>query len=239
MSLIQTLEGMFDTARISVPTVLDSVRGPVPATVTEQRLAWWTAKLLRDAKVDLHVSGKEHAGDRREAMIVMSNHQSLYDIPVLLQALPGSLRMVAKAELFRIPVWGRAMIAAGFIRIDRADHEQAVESLRTRGGALLAAGTRVWIAPEGTRSKTGELGPFKSGGFRMALDFGVRILPVVIDGTRHVLPSTDWTVHRGKKVTVTVLPPIDPKPYGIERRKELMADVRRAIAGGLGLPLTA
>ena len=239
MSLRQTLEGLFDTARISFPTVADSLRGPVPAAVTEQRLAWWTAKLLRDAAVDLEVRGLEHCGDGREAMIVMSNHQSLYDIPVLFQALPGSLRMVAKAELFRMPVWGRAMIAAGFIRIDRADHEQAVESLRATGGALLATGTRIWIAPEGTRSKTGALGPFKSGGFRMALDFGVRILPVAIDGTRHVLPSTDWTVRCGKKVKVTVLPPIDPKEYGVDRRKELMAAVRRAIAGGLGQPLTA
>ncbi|MFS8066194.1 MAG: lysophospholipid acyltransferase family protein [Byssovorax sp.] len=234
MSLRQTLEGMFDTARISFPTVADSVLGPVPAAVTERRLGWWSAKLLRDAEVDLELRGREHAGDGREPMIVMSNHQSLYDIPVLFQSLPGSLRMVAKAELFRIPVWGRAMIAAGFIRIDRADHHQAVESLRETGGALLEAGTRVWIAPEGTRSKTGELGPFKSGGFRMALDFGVRILPVAIEGARDVLPSTSWTVEKGKKVRVTVLPPIEPRDYGIDRRKELMAEVRCAIAGGLG-----
>jgi len=239
MSLRQTLEGLFDTARISFPTVADSLRGPVPRAVTEQRLAWWTAKLLRDAEVDLEVRGREHAGDGSEAMLVMSNHQSLYDIPVLYQSLPGSLRMVAKAELFRTPVWGRAMIAAGFIRIDRDDRQQAVESLRATGGALLASGTRVWIAPEGTRCKTGVLGPFKSGGFRMALDFGVRILPVAIDGTRNVLPATGWIVEKGKHVTVTVLPPIDPKEYGVERRKELMAEVRRAIAGGLGQTLTA
>ena len=235
MSLIQTVVGLIDTARISFPTVADSLRGPVPPSVTEQRLNWWSAKVLRDAEVDLEVRGLEHAGDAREAMIVMSNHQSLYDIPVLFQALPFSFRMVAKAELFRTLIWGRAMLAAGFIRIDRSDREKAVESLRETGGALLAAGTRVWIAPEGTRSKTRELGPFKSGGFRMALDFGVRILPVAIDGTHDVIHSSNWTVHRGKKVTVTVLPPIDPRPYGVEGRKELMSDVRSAIAGGLGV----
>jgi 1-acyl-sn-glycerol-3-phosphate acyltransferase len=239
MSLRQTLEGLLDTARISFPTVADSLRGPVPAAVTERRLEWWTAKLLRDAEVTLDVRGLEHAGDGHEAMIVMSNHQSLYDIPVLFQALPGSLRMVAKAELFRMPVWGRAMLAAGFIRIDRTDRQQAVESLRATGGALLASGTRVWIAPEGTRSKTGALGPFKSGGFRMALDFRVRILPVALEGTRDVLPATSWIVEKRKHVKVTVLPPIDPQAYGVDRRKELMAEVRRAIAGGLGLPATA
>jgi 1-acyl-sn-glycerol-3-phosphate acyltransferase len=235
MSLIQTVVGLIDTARISFPTVADSMRGPVPPSVTEKRLDWWSGKVLRDAEVELSVRGLEHAGDGSEAMIVMSNHQSLYDIPVLFQSGLGSLRMVAKAELFRMPVWGRAMIAAGFIRIDRTDHEQAVESLRTTGGALLAAGTRVWIAPEGTRSKTRALGPFKSGGFRMALDFGVRILPVAIDGTHDVIHSSNWTVHRGKKVTVTVLPPIDPRPFGVEGRKELMREVRCAIAGGLGV----
>jgi 1-acyl-sn-glycerol-3-phosphate acyltransferase len=235
MSLIQTVVGLFDTARISFPTVADSLRGPVPRAVTERRLDWWTSKLLRDAKLELEVRGLEHAGDGSEAMVVMSNHQSLYDIPVLLQAIPGSLRMVAKAELVRPPIWGRAMLAAGFIRINRSNHDEAVESLRETGGALLASGTRVWIAPEGTRSKTRSLGPFKSGGFRMALDFGVRILPVAIDGTHDVLHSTSWTVHRGKKVTVTILPPIDPKPFGIEGRKELMQQVRCAIAGGLGI----
>lgn len=235
MSLIQTAVGLIDTARISFPTVLDSMRGPVPASVTEQRLHWWSSKVLRDAEVDLEVRGKEHAGDAHEPMIVMSNHQSLYDVPVLFQALPFSFRMVAKSELFRVPIWGRAMIAAGFIRIDRSDRDQAVDSLRSTGGALLAAGTRVWIAPEGTRSKTRDLLPFKSGGFRMALDFGVRILPVAIDGTHDVIHSSNWTVHRGKKVTVTLLPPIDPRPYGIDGRKNLMRDVRCAIAASLGI----
>jgi 1-acyl-sn-glycerol-3-phosphate acyltransferase len=164
----------------------------------------------------------------------MSNHQSLYDIPVLFQCGLGSLRMVTKAELFKVPVWGRAMEAAGFIRIDRHDRDQAVGALRAKGGSLLAAGTRVWIAPEGTRSRTGALGPFKSGGFRMALEQGVRILPVAITGTRDVLPAQGFVVHTGKQVNVTVLPPIDPAPYGVDRRKDLMDDVRRAIAGALG-----
>jgi 1-acyl-sn-glycerol-3-phosphate acyltransferase len=141
---------------------------------------------------------------------------------------------VTKAELFKVPIWGRAMEAAGFIRIDRHDRDQAVGALRDRGGSLLAAGTRVWIAPEGTRSRTGVLGPFKSGGFRMALDLGVRILPVAIEGTRDVLPAKGFVVQTGKRVKVTVLPPLDPTAYGVERRHELMTEVRRAIAGALG-----
>jgi 1-acyl-sn-glycerol-3-phosphate acyltransferase len=239
MALRQTLEGIFDTGRISVPTVLESIVRPLPEGVADRRLAWWSEKLLRDAEVELEVRGLEHVGDGREPLVVMSNHQSLYDIPVLFQAIPGKIRMVAKAELFRFPVWGRAMLAAGFIRIDRSDREQAIESLRTVGGSLLASGTKVWIAPEGTRSKTGEVGPFKSGGFRMALEMKTRILPVVIDGTHDVLPATGWIVQKRKRVTVTILPIIDPAPYGVDRRKELMAEVRRQIAGALGQTVTS
>jgi 1-acyl-sn-glycerol-3-phosphate acyltransferase len=167
----------------------------------------------------------------------MSNHQSLHDIPVLYCTVPGRVRMVAKKELFDVPIWGRAMRASGFICIDRSDRTQAIESLRA-SESLLTAGTRVWIAPEGTRSDTGELGPFKSGGFRMALDTGCRILPIAIEGTRHVLPARKVVVRRGHHVVVTMLPPIDPRAYGIERRKDLMRDVRAVIAGALGQPVT-
>ena len=236
MSLVQTVMAIVDTGRISVPTVVEALYRPLDLPLAERRLAWWSHKLLADAAITLTVTGREHAGDGSEPLIVMSNHQSHYDIPVLFQSGLGALRMVTKAELFKVPIWGRAMARAGFIRVDRHDREQAVDALRGQGGSVLAAGMRVWIAPEGTRSRTGELGPFKSGGFRMALDQGVRILPVAIDGTREVLPAQGVVVQRGKHVRVTVLPAIDPAAYGVTRRKELMDAVRGAIAGALGRP---
>jgi 1-acyl-sn-glycerol-3-phosphate acyltransferase len=205
--------------------------------VAEERLAWWSAKLLRDARVTLAITGCDNAGDGSEPLVVMSNHQSLYDIPVLFQSGLGRLRMVTKAELFKVPVWGPAMKASGFIRIDRGDREQAVGALREEGRALLASGTRVWIAPEGTRSMTGKLGRFKSGGFRMALEQGVRILPVAIEGTRDVLPAKGVVVQTGARVKVTILPPLDPAAYGVERRRALMTEVRRAIGDALGQTL--
>lgn len=237
MSLLQTVMGIVDTGRISVPTVIEAVSRPtIDPAVAERRLDWWSKKLLRDARVSLFVSGQQHVPPSSEALVVMSNHQSLYDIPVLFQSGLGRLRMVTKAELFQVPVWGPALKAAGFIRIDRRDGAQAMGALRHEGGSLLAGGVRVWIAPEGTRSRTGELGPFKSGGFRMALELGVRILPVAIAGTRDVLPAKGFVVQRGKRVAVTILPPIDPAAYGEERRKDLTADVRAAIAAALGQP---
>jgi 1-acyl-sn-glycerol-3-phosphate acyltransferase len=236
MGIGHTARGILDTGRISVPTVVESLLGRLDADTCERRLAWWSRKLLDDARVELVVRGRENIP--ADAALVMSNHQSLYDIPVLFQALlPGKLRMVAKAELFRVPIWGRAMLAAGFVKIDRSDRAQATASLRETGGALLRSGTSVWIAPEGTRSKTGEVGPFKSGGFHMALDMNLRILPVAIDGTRRVLPAKGALVSPGHRVVATILPPVDPAAYGEARRKELVADVRAAIVGALG-PIT-
>jgi 1-acyl-sn-glycerol-3-phosphate acyltransferase len=237
MGILETLTGIAATARISAITVAEAAVGKTPdPKAYDDRLAWWASKVVRDAEVDLRVTGRENAADESEPFVVMSNHQSLYDIPVLYCALPGRLRMVAKKELFAVPLWGRAMRTAGFICVDRSDRGQAIESLR-EGTSMLHDGTRVWIAPEGTRSETGALGPFKSGGFRMALETGYRILPVAIDGTRHVLPARTAVVKRGAKVGVAILPPIDPKAYGMERRKDLMRDVRRVIATALGQPV--
>lgn len=234
MSLFHTLQGIFNTGRISVPTVLDSALGRLRPETCDERLDWWAHRILRDAKVELVVEGREHA-EGTEPFVVMSNHQSLYDVPVLFCAMPGRIRMVAKAELFKVPIWGKAMLASGFIRIDRSDRAEAVASLRA-GSSMLKAGTRIWIAPEGTRSPTGALGPFKSGGFRMALETGTRILPVGIDGTRRTLPAHGTAVRLGHRTVVTILPPIDPRPYGESRRKDLMADVRAAIQAALDGP---
>src|SRR4051794_10582544 len=130
MSLLHTVMGIVDTGRISVPTVIEALYRPLDPVVAERRLDWWSQKLLRDARVSLIVAGRQHVPPGGEPLVVMSNHQSLYDIPVLFQSGLGRLRMVTKAELFQVPVWGPALKAAGFIRIDRSDRAQAVGALR-------------------------------------------------------------------------------------------------------------
>ncbi len=231
MSLVQTARVVGGVARISVAALSRSARGRLTPEYCDERLAAWARDTVRDARIDLVIRGAEHAAGS-DPLIVMSNHQSHYDVPMLYASIPGRLRMVAKAELFKIPVWGHAMHAAGFVRVDRTDRAQAVESLRA-ATEMLSDGTRLWIAPEGTRSPTGELGPFKSGGFRMAIDTGTAILPVAIRGTREILPPHSLVVQTGKRVVVTILPRIDPRPYGLEGRKRLMEDVRAAIANAM------
>ena len=232
MSFRPTLMAVARTGAISLPTVADALMGRITPERSDERLAWWAKTLLDDAGVELEVRGQENV-PAGEPLVLMSNHRSYYDIPSVFVAVPGRIRMVAKKELFYVPVFGSAMLAAGFIRIDREKRESAMESL-SKSGELLRHGTRVWIAPEGTRSVTGELGVFKSGGFHLALDAGVRILPIAIEGTEKVLPADKLTVQRGQHVTVTILPPVDAPSYGQARRKELTQEVRARIATSLG-----
>jgi 1-acyl-sn-glycerol-3-phosphate acyltransferase len=231
MTLRHLLHAAVETARISVPTVLDSVLGRLSPSAVDLRLDRWSQRIVERARIELTTSGLEHVTGG-EAMVVMSNHQSLYDIPVLYRTLRLPLRMVAKDELFRVPLWGTAMRRAGFVELDRGDRSRAIESL-SRATSVLAQGMSIWIAPEGTRSADGALGPFKRGGFHLAEDAGVRILPVTIAGTHRVLAARGRRVQDGVAVSVTVHSPVDPRHYGAEGRAELIAEVRARIASAL------
>ncbi len=228
MTLWHLTQAIAETARISVPTLLEGAVGRLTPETCDRRLDAWSRRLLDHVSIEVTTYGLELA-PRDEAFVIMSNHQSLYDIPVLFQALGRRVRMVAKAELFRIPVWAGAMRAAGFVEIDRHDRERAIRALEHAKRAL-REGTSIWIAPEGTRSPSGKLGPFKKGGFHLAIDTGARILPVTVIGTRDVLAARGGTVRPGAQVTVTLGTPIDAREYGDARKDELMAAVREAIA---------
>ena len=214
-----------------MPTIVEALRGTLTPEACDARLDWWSKRLLSKARISLVVSGQEHAA-RGSTFVVMSNHQSHYDIPVLYQSLPLRLRMVAKSELFRIPIWAQAMRAAGFVELSRAARERAIQSL-DRAREALTGGTSIWIAPEGTRSKDGALGPFKLGGFHLAVGAGARILPVTVSGTRQTLPAKSGRVTSGVQVQVTVHAPVDPKLFGSEVCEPLVEAVRSKIASAL------
>ncbi len=217
------------TLRISVPTVIDGWRGDVDPRVCDARLASWSKALLRQADLTFEVLGKEHI-DPQQSYVVMSNHQSLYDIPVLYQALPLPLRMAGKAELFKTPIWGRALHAAGFVELDRSKGTKAYRALLAARDRLEREGCSLWIAPEGTRSLDGELLPFKNGGFHLALIAGLPILPVTVDGTIEVHRQGSKLVHRGHRVRVIVHEPVDPNRFGRKKIDSLVDTVRTAIA---------
>ncbi len=247
-SLGLSLLNIYETLAISWPTVVDAARGRVTKEACDERLAHWSSEIVLNAKIDLHVIGRENMAPGK-TYLVMSNHQSLYDIPVLFHVIGANLRMVTKTELFKIPIFGKAMAAAGFIDIDRSNRQRAIESLAV-ARRKLNEGVHVWIAPEGTRSKTGRLLPFKKGGFQLALDTMQPILPVTLDGTRDVLPAKGARSIEGAHVKVTIHAPIDPRAYAEtddaprssegrpgkakkNGREKLMADVRATLESSL------
>jgi 1-acyl-sn-glycerol-3-phosphate acyltransferase len=166
----------------------------------------------------------------------MSNHASHFDVPMIFQAFPRPVRMVAKKELFAIPVFGKAMRAAGFPEVDRRNRARAIEALE-RGSSLFSQGISLWIAPEGTRSRDGSLQPFKKGGFVLALERQIAILPIGIAGTREVLAPGSVNVRIDVPVHVHFGAPIAPSAdaYSPDARDALMRSTRDAITDALTL----
>lgn len=228
-SLSLALLTCWETVRTCVPTIVESLRGPVARPRSTARLAEWADRILRRAEIDLHVHGLEHV-DPKVTCVVMSNHQSHFDIFCLFKAFPGVLRMVAKVELSRVPILGGGMTASEFVFLDRGDRAHAQNALRL-AGERIRSGINVWIAPEGTQSRDGALLPFKKGGFILAEEAGVPILPVTVEGTRHVLPAKHARVHRGQRVDVTFHAPVDPRAFAT--RDQVVAEVRRRIESAL------
>jgi 1-acyl-sn-glycerol-3-phosphate acyltransferase len=190
---------------------------------------------MRDLGVRLtsHGAGQVPAD---EAVIYMSNHQSHLDIPMLYATLPSpTIRMLAKTELFRIPLWGRGLRAAEFIEVDRSNHQRAVESIDQAARAI-GEGVSIWLAPEGTRSRDGRIGKLKKGGFHLARETGAPIVPVAIRGTLAILPRGERAMRTGQAVDVTIGAPI-----AVEGREldDLASEVREFLvknvenAGGI------
>jgi 1-acyl-sn-glycerol-3-phosphate acyltransferase len=234
-SLAVSFRNIYETFAICWPTVVDAALGRVVKETCDDRLAGWGIKLVEHAKIKVSVVGRENMRPG-ETYLVMSNHQSLYDVPVLFYVIGGTIRMITKKELFKVPIFGGAMREAGFVSIDRQDRNRAIESLAVARDKL-AKGVHIWIAPEGTRSKTGALLPFKKGGFALALDAKLPVLPVTLNGTRDALPNKGLRSIPGAQVTVTMHPPIDPNAYaGLstkQAREKMMGDVRVAIQSAL------
>jgi 1-acyl-sn-glycerol-3-phosphate acyltransferase len=134
------------------------------------------------------------------------NHQSMFDIPAMFVAVPANLHFVAKKELFSVPFLGWYMRAAAMIPVDRRNGPEAVDTLK-KAAARVAGGESVLAFVEGTRSRTGVIGPFKKGAFMLALSAGVPVVPVAIEGARKALPADGFAV-RPEKIRVRFGKPI-------------------------------
>ncbi|MBW2672702.1 MAG: 1-acyl-sn-glycerol-3-phosphate acyltransferase, partial [Deltaproteobacteria bacterium] len=148
---------------------------------------FWSRLNLALTGVSASISGEDRM-DQNQSYIVMANHQSHYDVFALMGLLPLQLRWVIKMELRKIPIFGIACEKVGYIFIDRGNHEKAQKSLEA-AGEKIRAGSSVIFFPEGTRSANGKLQAFKKGGFVIALEAKVPILPVTVVGGKEILPK--------------------------------------------------
>jgi len=170
----------------------------------------WARGILFVSRIKVTVNGLANI-DPTQSYVYMSNHQSNFDIPVLLAFLPVQFRWLAKAELFKIPIFGRAMRGAGYVKIDRFNQEAAFESIN-EAARKMKNGVSVMIFPEGTRSLDGNLRSFKKGGFIMAVDAGVPIVPVVIKGTWPIMDKSSLRINTGE-VSLNIETPIATTDY--------------------------
>lgn len=193
----------------------------------------WSRWILACLAIPLTV---EHARklEPERAYLFMANHRSLFDIFALFLATEHSLRMVAKRELFLIPIFGWSLWMCDFIPIDRSRRTRAIASL-DEAVRRIRSGVSVLVFPEGTRG-AGALQPFKKGGFVMALQAGAPVVPVAVLGTEDIMPKGSLRVGKGA-ITVRLGAPIPTAPGSDADRDRLMAGVRASMLAMLAEPV--
>ncbi|MCU0849425.1 MAG: 1-acylglycerol-3-phosphate O-acyltransferase [Spirochaetes bacterium] len=192
--------------------------------------ALWSRLNAYMTPICVTVTGRENI-DKKQSYVIVSNHQSQYDIFVLYGWLGVDFKWVLKQELRKIPGLGIGCEKVGHIFIDRSDHEKALASLNAAKKKIVN-GTSVIFFPEGRRSRDGGMGEFKKGAFKMALDLGLPVLPVTIIGTREIFPTGTIDLFPGR-ARMIIHGPIGTSGYSDENIQELMDRTRDAIASAL------
>ncbi len=188
----------------------------------------WANIILWAAGVKVYMHGAENFPDD-QGQIIVSNHESWFDLFALLAVLPVKTRFVAKKELTRVPLFGTAWQGCGHIPLDRSNQKAAIESLREAGRLIKEGGLAVLMFPEGTRTGDGSWGQFKKGAFVLGIQAGVPIVPLALVGTRGVMPKGSFRI-KGGEVHVHVGKPIPVEGREHADRASLASEVRDAVA---------
>ena len=217
---------------ITVSTVLFGLPAIVAAFVPP-RGEWflrfargWARTILFCARIPVKVLHPERLADGR-SFVVVANHESFSDILVLLAKLPLSVRFLTKKSVFRVPVLGWSIRAAGFVPVDRGNRARSLTTVEA-ALALLKSGRSLVVFPEETRARTGELLPFKSGAALLAVRSGYPLLPVGIAGTRRALPRGTLAISPGP-VAMAIGRPIEVAGRSARDRDEVTRQAREAI----------
>ena len=199
-------------------------------TDTIYKIGVWGCKLalwLAGVKLEVHGAERIPAG---RAVVFMANHQSNADPPALVSVLPPVLVLVRK-EIFRLPVLGRAIRLRGFISVDRQNRERAIRAIE-EAVISLRNGRSFLAYPEGTRSRDGQLLPFKKGVFMMAIKAQVPIVPITVSGFTRIMRKGERAIHPGA-ARITIHEPVPTAGYSADDREAVIESVRQAIFSGL------
>lgn len=215
---------VFYTVVISCKTVFKYFFSTTTRPWADKALHQWTTQLLDVVQVQYEVFNPHNVQPKAgQPTILMCNHSSIYDIPLSFKAFPEySIRMLAKKELSRIPIFGKAMSAADFPFIDRKNRFQAIKDLE-HVQELMESGIIIWIAPEGTRSKTGKLIPFKKGAFVTAIQAQATIIPIGIRGAFDIIPAHTFQINLQQKAEIHIGAPIDASQFTMDNKEDLLA----------------
>ena len=198
------------------------------------RTGRWFRRLGRAvAKInpwDIDFSGSEHAIPG-QTYVIVSNHQSLADIPVI-SHLMVDMKWLAKAELFRFPVFGWMLRMAGDVAVDRSDRRKAAKAM-LQCARYLRKKCSVVFFPEGTRSLDGDVLPFNEGPFQLAIRENVQVLPIVVEGSGTALPRNTWIFGGRQNIQLRILEAISVEGWDLKRTPELRDTVRQKIVDEL------
>lgn len=190
----------------------------------------WASLISRHLRLgEIQIVGLEQI-DKKRPYVIVSNHQSLLDILVMLSRLPLHFKFISKWELFWIPFFGWHMALAGYIPLRRGDRLSGKKCLE-KARYWLARGVSVLFFPEGTRSLDGKIHAFKVGAFKLALEEKVDLLPIAIQGTREAIPKRSWRLRKGAVLRVCVFNPLSTQNSSLEDLDQLRDRVRGMIVG--------
>lgn len=199
-----------------------------PGGVYDESCRRWCRKVLSWSGIKVHTKGLSNIpGDK--PVVYVANHQSFFDILTLGATIPGTVRFVAKRELSKVPIMGGSLKAAGHIMIDRQRRQSAFGSYQ-KAAEKVKAGISALVFGEGTRSRTGNLLPFKKGPFVLAIAAQVPVVPVYCAHTFGILPKGEWRI-RPHPVTLYFGEPIPTEGMDYEDRKELLKKTQSVIEG--------